>query len=114
MHPRDSGPGGDYGFGGPMMDHQFLVEHGSRHSDHPYGWVFMFIVLALIVALVVWVVLRVLASRAGGAQLVAAPLDNALDLVRMRYARGEIDRKEFLRVTADLGAPLESPPAASA
>jgi uncharacterized membrane protein len=111
MNPRDGGPGGDYGFG--PMNHQFLVERGD-HAGHGLGWVLMFIVLALIVALVVWVVFRVLASRAGGARFVSAPLDDALDVVRMRYARGEIDRKEYLRVSADLGPPLEPPLAPSA
>jgi uncharacterized membrane protein len=37
----------------------------------------------------------------------AAPrADDAVNHLRMRYARGELSRDEYLRVSADLGAPL--------
>ena len=110
MNPRDGGFGGDFG---PMMNHPYLVEHGHDHADHPFGWLLMFVVLALVIALVVWLVLRVYGPR-GHVHRVAAPLDDALDTVRMRYAKGEIDRKEFLRMIGDLGAPPEPPLAPSA
>ncbi|HEX2403275.1 MAG TPA: hypothetical protein VHM29_01130 [Acidimicrobiia bacterium] len=35
--------------------------------------------------------------------------DEALDAVRLRYARGDMTREEFLQVTKDLGGP-EPPP----
>ena len=69
--------------------------------------------LVLFVALVVvaiYTLIRLTRSgrqRRGGA---AAGADAAVESVRMRYARGEIDRDEFVRVSTDLGAP---PPAAA-
>ncbi len=112
MNPRDGGIG-------PMMNHPFVVEHGHRHADHSFSWLVMFLVLALVVALIVWVVLQV-TSRRGGTQLamqpamVGPPVDGALEVVRMRYAEGKIERDEFLRVAGDLGAPVEPSPAPSA
>jgi putative membrane protein len=99
-----------------MMNHPYLVENGHRHADHPFGWLLMFVVLALVVALIVWIVLRVIGSRGSQAQSATAETahDDALELVRMRYARGEIDREVFLRTTADLGGapePLAAPSA---
>lgn len=92
---------------------------------HPWGGILQTIVpllvLAGLVAVVVWVILRT--SRqpapmmpAGG----AARVDQALEHVRMRYARGEIDREQFQRMTQDLsgqpfsgaepGGPAAGPP----
>ena len=40
-----------------------------------------------------------------------APADEALTHVRLRYARGELSRDEYLRMSADLGAPVVDAPA---
>jgi uncharacterized membrane protein len=95
-----------------MLNKPYWVERGGDHADHPFGWLLLFVVLALVIALVVWFVRRAKGPRDRLYGL-AAPLDDALDVVRMRYARGEIDRKEFLRIVGDLGAPPEPPPAPS-
>jgi uncharacterized membrane protein len=107
--------GGGFGRGGfsPLPDPYWAQHHGDHHV---LGWLLFFFLLALIVALVVWVVLR-LAGRGFGPprQLVVAggpPVDDALRAVRMRYAQGEIDRKAFLRLSSDLGGTAE--PAADA
>jgi uncharacterized membrane protein len=88
-----------------------MERHGG--GGHPLGWLVAFVVLALIVALVVWVVLRALEGRAGRTAIVAGPANDALDVVRLRYAHGEIDRREFLRMIGDLGGSPEPPPAPS-
>lgn len=106
MRPPANGFGGGYGPG----NRSIVIAHAQGH-DHPLQWLIAFIVLALIVALVVWVVLRILGSRKAAPVVVAGPVDNALDIVRRRYAQGEIDRREFLRMTGDLGGPAEPPPA---
>jgi uncharacterized membrane protein len=108
MGPGEGGFGGGFG---PMMNHPYL-EYGRDHADHPFGWLLLFVVLALVIALVVWFVRRAKGPH-DHVHGVAASLDDALDVVRMRYARGEIDRKEFLRITGDLGAPPERPLAPS-
>ncbi|MDQ4145313.1 MAG: SHOCT domain-containing protein [Actinomycetota bacterium] len=59
-------------------------------------------------ALVLWGVLRV--TERGRppderwSTAAARPGDSALEQARLRYARGEISREEFLQISADLGA----------
>jgi uncharacterized membrane protein len=83
-------------------------EH-TGHGDHGWEWLVALVLFALIVGVVAALVVRWLAARQARAQalpLVPAavgPADDALGTVRMRYARGEIDREQFLQATADLG-----------
>jgi uncharacterized membrane protein len=98
------------GFGARINKH-FFMNHANGHSGHPFAWLLLFIVIALVVALVVWLVLRMKGSRtaaarpsSAGAAFAGPSLDDALDVARMRYAEGKIDRKEFLRISGDLGA----------
>ena len=89
-----------------------------RFMDHGWWWGFWGIVpivlLAVLVGVVVWAVVR--ATSRGHAPLPAsAPAgptsrpDGALEEVRLRYARGEMTREEFVQRFRDLGGPdLES------
>ena|SRR5438552_266557 len=83
------------------------------HGGHPLAWILFFLLLALVVALITWVVLRLADGRLGQSRrLVVAsgpPIDDPLTAVRMRYARGEIDRKEFLQIRGDLDGPPMQP-----
>jgi putative membrane protein len=100
---RGGGFGGPGGFG-PMQD------FGRHGGGHPLGWVLMFLLIALLVILAVWIVHRFTRARPGAPVLATATgprADDALTTVRMRYARGEIDRDAFLRINADLGGPPE-------
>jgi len=89
-----------------------FVVHNAHHG-HPIAWLVVLIVLIAIVAFAVYVLLK--ASRGAGGMPVGggvpggAPADSALELVRMRYAKGEIERDEFVRVSTDLGAPPPAP-----
>ncbi|HEV8420817.1 MAG TPA: SHOCT domain-containing protein [Actinomycetota bacterium] len=90
-----------------------LAHHGGRFFDHRGWWWFFggvvpFVLLLALIGLAVWAILRMTsrgstllpAARSAGA--VARP-DGALEEVRLRYARGEISREEFLQRSQDLG-----------
>ena len=73
------------------------------------GWIGMIVGLILtiavivgVVVLVVWAVRRMSSnSHASGIQSAAGP--TAREITQARYARGEIDRDEYLRILSDLG-----------
>ena len=70
-----------------------------------------FLLMAFLALLALGVAL--LWRRGGGdAKVAASSGDEALDAIRVRYARGEMTREEFLQVNRDLGGP-EPPPAES-
>jgi uncharacterized membrane protein len=106
-------------FAGPF----FVERHGPTWLTTLHA-ILPFVVLIAVAALVVWVVLRLSADRgrlapqaAGWTGPPAIRTDSALEEVRMRYARGEIDRDEFVRRSNDLGGmpiePTPPPPAAA-
>jgi putative membrane protein len=77
------------------------------------------LLLVVLVGVVVWGVLRLTAH---GTPLLAGvgaptgppaafpPRDQALEALRVRYARGEVDRTEYLERSADLGGPTIADP----
>ena len=95
-------------------------EHFHHNNGHPFAWVFLVLLLIAVAALVV-IAVRVLLDGRGGTAQPPAPLsarvDEALAAARMRYARGEIGREDFLRMSEDLGGPaaatVEMPPPGS-
>ena len=96
-----------YGRGYPPPQYLGHVNHG-----HPLAWILFFILLAILVGLAAAFTMRYLAARRTGGlrpAMVGMPAGDALSIVRMRYARGEIDRDQFLQATADLGGPTEYP-----
>jgi putative membrane protein len=63
---------------------------------HMLNWI---VILAGLIALVVWLV-----RSASGAHHVAPPRRSAgLDVLEERYARGEINREEYLQKKKDIG-----------
>ena len=93
-----------------------LLRHGPGgfpgpgwHSPWWHGFLGTLLPLLLLLglaALVVWAVMRV-SDRRPPASLSqppwpARPVDNALEQARVRYARGEISRDEFLQISNDL------------
>jgi uncharacterized membrane protein len=72
--------------------------------------------LLLLLGLVVWAIVRVsrqpqVATPWTQPPQSAARPDPALEHARMRYARGEIDRDEYVRLVGDLGGSPIPPPA---
>lgn len=101
----------------------FIAAFGGRFS-HPGHRPLRLLVLVLFVALVVavaWLVVRDVRHRrnqpamAGAASTPTFPTptppghDGALEQLRLRYVRGEIEREEYLQKVQDLGG---SPPPA--
>ena len=89
--------------------------HGFDHGGiHVIEWLLPLLLVVAVAVLVVWAVRRV--GGAPGAGMASAPssrADAALEAVRLRYARGEIDRDAYVRLTTDLGgsSPPPEPPA---
>ena len=90
-----------------MRNHDYYMHGGD--GPHVFAWLLFALLLVLLVGLIVAV-----AGRWGGlhrgSAAPGAPLrtgGDPLELVRLRYARGEIDRETFLQVSQDLagGAP---------
>jgi len=91
--------------------------HGDGYWHHGHGfpvlgWLVPLLVLALLAGLVIWAFVGTGARRRTVQQPTAPPaasVDTALTELRLRYARGEVSREDFLRISADLGGPV--PPA---
>jgi uncharacterized membrane protein len=65
------------------------------------------VLLVLLIGVVVWAVLRV--TRHDRAPVTAAAVDKALSEARLRYARGEMSRDEYLERSRDLGVTVPLP-----
>lgn len=90
---------------------------GLAHALFP--WLFLLLFAALVaVAIMAFVRFTKQAPR-GGAGVMPNPAsstsgsDPALQNLRLRYARGEIDRDEYLQKSADLGDSRPMPPPAT-
>jgi putative membrane protein len=89
-----------------------LANHGDRFIEH-HGWwglagLIPFLLLLALIGLAVWAVLRITSRGSGlfpamGAAAAVTRPDGALEEVRLRYARGEMSREEFLQRSQDLG-----------
>jgi uncharacterized membrane protein len=90
--------------------------HEVHHGWFWFGSLMPILFLAVVAGLVVWVVLHT--TRRPPAPAVAggwAPRfgpDPAIEEARIRYARGELSREDYLRVSEDLapGGPATPPP----
>lgn len=90
------------GYGG-MMGPGMMGRYGAQgFGFNPFGAILSLVFWALIIAgvvlLVVWLV------RSGGRTLPGAPSsDAALEILKARYARGEITQEQFNTIKHDLG-----------
>jgi len=55
-----------------------------------FGWLFMFLFWVLVIVVVVYVIKIVMSGTKGGGKT-----ETVLDILKKRYAHGEIDKKEF-------------------
>jgi putative membrane protein len=95
------------------MKHRFDPSH--FYIDRHGGWywgphVFTLIVFAVLIALAVWLVMSSRKHHTVQHPMmpIAPPppaMDPALQEARMRYARGELSREDYLRIAEDLAGP---------
>jgi len=94
---------------------QVIVGPFGRHMDgrHPFLHILLFVLFVLVVAAIVVMLYRLFSRRQTGyapaVALPGGPAADALAIVRLRYARGEIKRDEYLRMSSDFGAPAGTP-----
>jgi putative membrane protein len=66
-----------------------------------FGFLFMIVFWVLIVVLIILLIRRLLSSTPAG--ISSPPQENsALEILKKRYARGEIDKEEFEAIKKDL------------
>ncbi len=76
-----------------------MYDQYNNHGGDGIGWLFMFIMMALLFLGVVFV-LRYLSHMNGS----TSKESTALEILNSRYAKGEIDKKEFDEKRNDLKA----------
>jgi uncharacterized membrane protein len=87
---------------------QLLNDPSTWGRGFAVRWIAWFLFMAFLALLALGVAL--LWRRGSGPKVDAGSGDEALDAIRLRYARGELTREEFLQLNKDLGGP--EPPAA--
>lgn len=86
FHPGFEGPGGGW---------------------HILGGILPMVLFLILIGVAIWAVVRVTSANraqfAGGPSAPAPHRDPALEELRLKYARGDMDREEFVRRSRDLG-----------
>jgi uncharacterized membrane protein len=102
-------------FGGPDNRQRFMFPGQPEHhgGGHWVMWIIPAAFLVLFAATFVWFVVQQRGGRViGTARPVRGGDDAALTELRLRYARGEVSREDFLAADADLrGVAIPPPPA---
>jgi len=83
------GPRGPGGWGSmPMMNYGF---------GYGYGGMFMWIIFLVVIGLLIYFVVQARNTKG------PTPVETPLDILKKRYAKGEITKEEFDRMKNDLG-----------
>jgi len=87
---------GSQGWGWHMMGPWMMGSFG-------WGW-FMPILMLLFLALIIWAIVILIrgASQSGGSGAGSSRSDSALEVLKTRYARGEISKDAFEQLKEDL------------
>ena len=72
------------------------VEQGMGYGMANLGWVWMVLIVMIMVVAIYWLV-RVLGNTSS-----AGKADDPLDILKNRYAKGEITKKEFDQAKKDI------------
>lgn len=65
---------------------------------HGYGGGFMWFIVLVVVGVILFYLLQALQSKGSDASIKETPMD----ILKKRYAQGEIDKDEFVRMKKDL------------
>ena len=101
----------------PQMHRGFdrgYMHHGYFHDGgrpHVLAWVIFALLVAVLVGVAVLIASRYAARRGArlGRPAIAGGPPDPLLLLQLRYARGEINRDEYLQASRDLGGPVSEP-----
>lgn len=91
----------------PFPHHGYGMDPGMWGWGYPMGWFFPILMAAFWIAVILAIIflIRWLVISAGRKGPVSKPEDSALEILRMRYAKGEINKEEFEAKKKDLGHP---------
>jgi len=86
-----------------------LAQWGQQYGGgwHMMGWLGMIMMLAfwaLVIAALVFLIRWLIQSSKGGTPVIGGSFNQALEILKERYARGEIDKEEFDSKKRDLTA----------
>lgn len=84
----------------------FYAERGGfeHHGGHHWLALLLMVLLVLALLLIAASVARIAFSQpTSAAAKGSVPADDALSVLRLRYARGEVGREEFVLAQSDLG-----------
>jgi uncharacterized membrane protein len=95
---------------------------GHHHGGHPLAWVLFALLLVLLLLVIANLAATLQRKRRGAWGRSQGPWQHRWagpafaggapeEVLRLRYARGEISRDEFLQASADLAGPGAPPPA---
>lgn len=88
---------GMFGYGPGMMDGNFGF--GMMPG---FGGIFMILFWVAIIALVVWLISSLVSRSNSQTSSGLPPAESALDILKKRYARGEITKEQFDEMRRDL------------
>lgn len=71
---------------------------GLGHFGMFFGFIFMFLFFTGFVLLIIWIVKQF----GHGGQSTSSPAGNALEILKERYAKGEISKEEFTEMKKEL------------
>jgi putative membrane protein len=84
-----------------------MTGYGYGYGHHGigilgFGWILMFVVWALVIIGVIFLVKWLVAQDDKTKTAAAKPENSPLDILRERYAKGEVDKEEFEQKKKDL------------